>query len=638
MSDFDKDFQEGPDFDSDFGEGGSFTGNVADTLFGHTSTIGKSPLGSLARTMSAYGQGVNEDWGAGSATVSKETDDWMKKHGVYNDYQNNKTGFFKGLNEQFIRPTIYAALTAGKLAHAGFAGIQAGGEQAAEELDLQGKNLQGMSHTPYGPENVLGYGLRAGGEILSGFMQGAGMELPGMFPHVATAGRAKAVIGEGEAGFFNTREVTPNNLVNRANAADVSGVPMKPVEPPTFDIHDIARRISPDTYAEVDRLKDVQDNLRMSKSYLESNLGRGYKEDLATKAKLADIPDQLTGVDEQLRDLIPKQQQARMTAEELINSDSKEGAAFRDWVTAERLKATMRIDELTPEMLDSESHAEILVPSPSERAQTAKKLGQATPIAGEKAAVSEAPTASERPSTNESHTDVQGAIDAKLSPQPELQGSEASSQNTTSPGSFTINEEDAFSGSSGLANKSTPGTGPIKTSQFAQRIEDEARDNGLLNDKESFGVLPQARQLNLKEQAAETAKLIEKDYEGTKGMIFDGAPIPPDIHPTSLLVGLKLHAIEIGDIETIQRLATSENIASTVREEARSLRILREDSTAAQEDPVKLIKNANDTRIAESDKGHMGKLKEDIMKEAENSIDTFQSDWQSFVSSLECDY
>jgi len=723
---------------------GPMSGQVADTIFKNNP---------ISRVMSAYSQAAVNDWGAGSAKVSKETDSWMKDHGVYNDYTKDDHSFIKGLNEQFFRPLIYGAIAAGKLASAGMQGLSAATEQTAEEINKAGLSLQNNPNAPSWSADklLLGPALRTGAEILSGINQGALLEIPGMFAHMSVSGRATAAVGEGEAGFFNTREVSPQNLQARENASLDSGTPVKAPEPPNFDINDIARKVAPDTWARIDELKDRQENLRLSKGYLESQLGQGYREDLATQEKLSVIPQELQALDEQLRDLIPEQVRSRESVTELLNSDTKEGSAFRDWVLADRLQSALELDGLQNEANASTAHSEILVPGPLERAESLKKQEAATPVPVQKERPVEAPEGSQDVYIHQTknpdlafenkptfftkkggenfYSDPDGnlhSIEANLdlknplvesnatpsdlakikdeliklgvdknqaettikemgevfthsgqfldprfqqalknlgydsivadktfknthvvalepstqvkklnepkrtiSPSPAEQGLAEATEGQPSSPINQVDKEAPVTGQPGRLPE-VEGTGPERTSQLSKKIEQAAIDNGLTD---SFGTLPQAKQLNMKDQARRTAEFISEDYNRAKRVVFSGTEeLPSDIHPTSLIIGMEKYATMLGDSETLRRLSTDEGIASQIREAARSQRILRE-RTGYEENPVRLMQDIQETR-----KEVLKNVKERIVREAEVASDTFKSDWESFVKSLECDY
>lgn len=583
MADFDSDFPVSNSFDNDFPQQahhgtGSFAGDIADTFFTESAP---------GRVMNAFGQGVKQSWGHGFVELGQETDAWMTKHGVYNDYQKGNENLIKGLNETFLRPTIYGALATGRVLGAGFEGLFKASEQTSKELTDDSKSPGNPDLPWYAPTNLTHTVTRplegATGELLADLNAGAGLE---SFAQATSLSRAKAITGEGEAGFFNTREPKPEILTERVNAAKEAGVSPKPVQPVDFNIDTIARQINPDVFNEADRLKDIQENLRLSKAYLTGQLGRSYKEDLEIKRKLEAIPLELQGVDEKLRDLIPAQVTARQTTEEMLNSQSKEGSAFRDYIQAQRLEAAIKAEDIAPEIADAKAHAELLVPGPKERAETLKKQAK------------------------------------------EKEKLQKLEETVTNPEGSTVPEGQVAVESSQVL-QAIPGTGETKVRGLAANIEASAVERGLA---ESFGDLPTYQVVKDSDQAAKIADLMNTDLEKAKRIALGDEAAPQGIIPEFVLDAVERHAAATGDGQLILDLGTKSKLleqGTTMGQRIHALGARQ----AMEDNPVKMIQSAAAAR-----RETIKKTADTIKQSIDESIDKFKSDWDAFVKSIECDY
>lgn len=223
--------------------------------------FGQSPAG---RIMNAFGVGAKNSWGTEPLGLSDDTQNFLKKAGVFNDYKDGHTSTLKSFNEGILRGTATALDYANRFVQTNFAGAQAAIAQAGVEIGQ-----------PKLGEDIAGY-IGTGSPELAGLPHAAPLDVP--------KARSLGVIGEGEAGYFGTKAPDPVTEADRAQAVKtvvqrqaeepaVSGTPSpKPAQaapvaaeapvatPP--DIHTVARQIAPDTFQEYDALSQRQDTFR----------------------------------------------------------------------------------------------------------------------------------------------------------------------------------------------------------------------------------------------------------------------------------------------------------------------------------------------------------------------------------------
>lgn len=226
-----------------------------------------------SRILNATGNGFADNWGAKPLGLSDEDSDNLRKLGMFNDFTSGHDTFLKAANEAVLRPTIATVDAAFRAIPAIAGGAAAGLAQTATEIS-------GDTTFQPQPTNVgeaIAYPFAAASELLQGVPAGAyggeiGGEPLGTAPHVAqeTASameasraqrlddalraRASGGLGEGEASFYGAAPLTPENLQARQEAAAQVGIDMPEPLPPPPDVHSLARRIDPETFAEYDTL------------------------------------------------------------------------------------------------------------------------------------------------------------------------------------------------------------------------------------------------------------------------------------------------------------------------------------------------------------------------------------------------
>lgn len=238
----------------------SASGGAADHWFSNSS---------YGKVLNAFGQGFNQGWG-NTPDISKDANDWLTQHKVYNDYKNNRTSVFGGFNEAILRPLVATADTLYKTVAGTVIGTGSGLEQAAKETNKAGLNVQ----TPYGPLGVStvlgGTGEIAGSRLerADGVNMGdatirsAGDGLTFKEPsNLVVSARAEGAIGEPESSYFGTKEPSPSQVSERNEALGQTEA-----EPKIPSVNDIARSYNPEAFQARD---EAQDNIQYYRDQLQ---------------------------------------------------------------------------------------------------------------------------------------------------------------------------------------------------------------------------------------------------------------------------------------------------------------------------------------------------------------------------------
>lgn len=597
---------------------GNYSGSMADDFFSHNK---------VGRILNAFGQGYQQDWGAQGVNLEGDLKDWVSKTDVLNNFVQQHKDLAKGFNEGFIRPWAHVIDSAANSAM----GILGGITRATGET---GNVLQEMSKdTSEHPNDFLDrYAvapvLGAAGEILqnieprpfdesdptnkaiSGFVV---PELPFLeLPERVFSSRASGAIGEGEAGYFNTRPVSETNLQERQGAAQEVGIQPPPVQPPVRDPNYIARLVDPDTFNEWDRLQERQEHFRQAIDYWTNKTGPESEEVANTRLKLLEN-------DYALRDLIPKTAEARQYVEDYMNSESKEGAAFRNWVQAKYFEHEMEMADLADRVDETTNYAQSLMEDPF---NSAKKEKTPTGVSEE-----EKISTAERSYPYGAGGDY---VNTRYFPKeeqvanPELQSKPVE----TVPGG--AKEAPVEAGEIGRPEGQLEGSGPRKTAGLARSIEDSAIEGGL---QERFGDLPSFEGVTVKDQLERADKLIDEDYNRAKRVAFGREAPPEGLRSVAVLMRVENRARAEGDWETLRRLANS-SITTEVSHGAQTLSLLAERDS---ESPVSLMRSIDETRKARKVKQTEREVKslESKLEEATKYNEQVISD---FLKSIECDY
>ena len=350
---------------------------IQDMIFGDTS------VNPVARVLDAFGQGAKQNWGAAKLGISDETADYLKKAGVFNDYEKGQTGIIKAANEALIRPAVTSldALYRGSAAVLG--GAQAAGAQLSEELPKEYPGLPPRMAAI--ARNVPGL-IREAVSFPEAFP--TGHEFAGV-PHLpaelATA-KSLGVIGEGEAGWKGTVPRVPQSGsadVVKTAAEQQEQMPGQPAEPsptaaapeaapteaPAPDIHAVARQIAPETFQEYDTLAQRKDTFRRWIDELRAT----RDQDAQTSAPHA---DEIAELQTKIPDATPrlaKKYQARLEPliaerDAYIEQKTVGDTADMTKIRQQLMATDYRMRDLAPQVSDAYRQAAERVPQPEAEA------------------------------------------------------------------------------------------------------------------------------------------------------------------------------------------------------------------------------------------------------------------------------
>lgn len=562
-----------------------YIGKFADDFFKQTS---------VGRVMSAFGQGAENEWGANSLDLDSEAKGWLSKSGVAKDFISQHKELAKSANEDFVRPIAHLVDLGindvrGAIGAVSGATGQIGSELIKEAQSIPQSPLAGQAHIP-SPEEALRFAgktiLGGTGDILQNVAGGEFSDEPGNNAQAAflpeggiehqevAKARAHGVIGEGEEGFFNTRTPSPEALEARTEASKEAGMDVPPpLQKPVTDLHVLARQIDPDNVGEWDKLKDLQENLRLNRTYLQGQMEDiGYKAPL--QSKIREVGEHLQTIDEQMQELFPKVVDARQRAEDMLNSQGPEGEAYRKMVQAQIFEHHLKMMDLEPSVDDAYNHAQNLVPTEEKTldpTQDISKSGTGTP------------------------TDETSKVPVKEEP---------------------VN-----------ALKPVEGTGDTKVRGLAKNLEADFIEKGFAD---SLGELPEYKGLKLRDQAEKTSEFIKSDPDMAV-RVAQGYESPPEgILHASVWKALRDIAAKSGDVELGRKLAQGDTPAQ-IGTMAQNLRVLRD---VDETDPTGIIKNIEDNRRAKADievKQEAKNISNQVKKYlASEPIDP--EEWESFIN------
>ena len=355
--------------------------------------------------------------------LDQATSDYLGKLGVFNDYKNQHYSFWRNFNEAIIRP---AAAGADLLLRAG--NPLFGGMSTEAAINT---GIRGIPALFAGTEAAVAQaGVEVGqpelGRTLAGMVEYAGQRGDYNVMNITARARNLGVVGEGEAGYFGTKEVAPENLAARAEAARQQMEAEKQTAPPSPEgaqpaaaqtaqaaaptIHDVARQLDPVTFQKYDALATQKDTFRGWINDL-SAARRDTPEAQELQGQIDTILGKVSGVEDRLTNAAAQRlETARTALDEYMRTDTPEMAAARQNL----LKADYAMRDLAPQVAATYRRAQGLMPEPeganvtSNASQTSIDVTQAEGVSGGVQApsgnVPEAPGSPQR----EGATPVQG--------------------------------------------------------------------------------------------------------------------------------------------------------------------------------------------------------------------------------------
>lgn len=334
----------------------------------------KQTVGNIAK---AFFGAVGDELTASGRPLGNypETEEWLRKNGVWNDYEKNQTSVVKGLNEALMQPLASVWDAAWRVGNAVIFPPFAGASQAAEEAG---------SPALARDINLLPYAFPTGIRGATGVPHA---ELP---PQVAEA-RAAGVIGESEAQYFGTRERTPDQVKGAYEAAaQLKETPEEPAKPEQPDIHAMVRNMEPETFRKYDELDAKMETVR---TQLETMTEERQKQAEATaphtEEDIADLKERIQNADNRRKAKIyqnrlndwMEENEAHIT--EQTAKDTDEMASIR----ADLQRADYAKRDLAPEVSRAYRAAQEVMPEKIEAPK--EEEGVQVNISGEKPPVEE---------------------------------------------------------------------------------------------------------------------------------------------------------------------------------------------------------------------------------------------------------
>jgi hypothetical protein len=90
----------------------------------------------VGRVLDRFGQGLKAGWGAEPLGLSPQSEQWMRDHGLYDDYKGGWSSIFRAINETVMRPTAALLDGAMRSIRAGMYGVAGLVGQTAYEAGL----------------------------------------------------------------------------------------------------------------------------------------------------------------------------------------------------------------------------------------------------------------------------------------------------------------------------------------------------------------------------------------------------------------------------------------------------------------------------------------------------------------------
>lgn len=287
--------------------------------------VANAPMGKI---LSAFGEGAKEGWGVQSFGLSKETEDTLKKAGIFDDLKNGQTSLIKQFNESIIRPAAAVAETAYRSGAAVLHGVGAAAIAAGLPRDvggiLAGEEGIPSAHFAAAPLPPVLAKARSLNVIGEGEAQWKGTlppETPTPADTTALAHETAKAAEEAPPITGTAEGVSPHPPL--APNAEVQGPPVAP------DIHAIARQIDPQTFQQYDALAQRRETF--NRWIDELGEGRAEKpEAKAAQATIDDILGKAGGVEEKLtKGQAARLDDARAVLDRATSTDTADMARVR---------------------------------------------------------------------------------------------------------------------------------------------------------------------------------------------------------------------------------------------------------------------------------------------------------------------
>jgi hypothetical protein len=174
----------------------------------------------------------------------------------------------------------------------------------------------------------------------------------------------------------------------------------------------------------------------------------------------------------------------------------------------------------------------------------------------------------------------------------------------------------------------------LKPSRLAQGVEAKAVAANLT---QGFEDLPEYQTVNVKDQAAKAVALLESDPERARNIAMgQGAQPPKGLLPESVFVAVENRALQSGDVQTLQDLASQSTRSMQATRMGQRIRLLGERNPNS---PVKAIQDIERARSAGISDEKLAQTRNKIQTELSvemKKVAPKVKDWATFLESIKC--
>lgn len=589
----------------------SYSGSAHDDIW-------SSPKGAFGKILNAFGTGAQDGWGADPIGLSKEDEAYLGKIGLFNDYKTNSQNIFKTFNEGIIRPVVAGADLAARVLRTPFYSAGAGLEETAQQIQGQkATTLSTALATPFG----------AAGELASAIPQGyipEGVLLRSPNAIAALRARSLGVIGEGEAGFHDAVPLTPEHAAARTQAAHESGeLPTEPAAP-AVDVHELARRVDPETFEKFDALAREKQVHRETIDALAAER-ENLPEVKAEQDTISTILGKVNGVEDRLTNVARERLDAsQQQLDTPLHTDTPEMATARKSL----LDADYAMRDLVPEVASAYRQARDMMPEQPQTPEAAEPAAKKPEAPGQPAAQPAEPLPEPVPTQPEA---IAREAAEQAVEQPEATGGQAEGVQSVEG---TPSKEPRARGN---AIKPVQGTGETMVRGLSEGVEAKAIENNLT---QTFGDLPEYQQVSMAGQASKAAALIEADYDSAKAIAMGRKQPPKNLLPESVFVAVEKKALAEGDVDTLRDLATHSRLATEATTMGQRIRTLAERDPASPVGAIQEVQKARAADIASRGQDISAKTAETVREIKQSMRSTAASSripaWNDFITSITC--
>lgn len=318
-----------------------------------------------------------------------------------------------------------------------------------------------------------------------------------------------------------------------------------------------------------------------------------------TIAGVQELQERLVDTQGKLTDILSDTRSAELRGQELLESQSPEGNAFRDLIQSHALEKAIQ------ELQESPVHA-----------QLQRQIWEAKKAEAEK-------KAELAPKIQKAYTDT-GKIQDVKTPSDKAESQPGSPLNKTPSASQQILEADGPRKLEGVVE------GPEKESAINRKLEAENIDKGL---EENTGKDTGYSTITHESQGEKALDYAESNWQAALEVAMGDRQAPSGVYPEAVLAAVKRIAEIKGDVETTQALART--------------RLGREGSIMGQRigllrnlydalDPSAIIQHIQNA-WENKGKSEMEKTMSEIKRSQEEATARFSEDYKTFLKSIECE-